>query len=56
MHSIDYLTTMDFLCRALETGRMDLARCNNFISSVVNSGSKLPVKSMEEYACREVNL
>lgn len=56
MHKIDYLTTMDFLCRALETGKMDLERCNKFIAAVLKSGSKLPVKSMEEHKCRELNL
>jgi hypothetical protein len=56
MHSIDYLSTMDFLCRALETGKMDLARCNNFITNVLKSGSKLPVKSMAQHTCREINL
>ena len=56
MHSIDYLTTMDFLCRALETGKMDLVRCNNFIANVLKSGSKLPVKNMGDHICREINL
>lgn len=54
MHSIDYLTTMDFLCNALQTGKMDLSRCNNFITAVLKSGSKLPVKTMEEHICREL--
>jgi hypothetical protein len=56
LHSIDYLTTMDFLCEALKTGKMDLIRCNNFISKVIIAGSKLPVKQMENYNCRVLNI
>lgn len=56
IHKMDYLTTMDFLCRALETGKMDLNRCNTFITAVLKSGSKLPVKSMNEHTCRELNI
>lgn len=53
-HNINYLTTMDFLCYALKTGFFDELRCDNFITAVLNQGSKLPVKSMKEYTCREV--
>jgi hypothetical protein len=55
LHSIDYLTTMDFLCYALKTGFFDETRCDNFITAVLNQGSKLPVKSMKEYVCRELD-
>lgn len=54
MHNVDYLTTMDFLCYALKTGFFDEIRCDNFITAVLNQGSKLPVKSMKEYTCREL--
>lgn len=54
MHSIDYLTTMDFLCKALSSGLFDLERCDRFISAVLNAKSRLPVKSMKEFKCREI--
>ncbi|HWJ26497.1 MAG TPA: hypothetical protein VNS32_08130 [Flavisolibacter sp.] len=53
-HKIDYLTTMDFLCHALKTGFFSEERCNKFITAVLNGKSKLPVKSMKEYQCREI--
>jgi len=54
MHSIDYLTTMDFLCKALEKGIFDINRCNAFISNVLTAKNKLPVAKMEDYGCREI--
>jgi predicted nucleic acid-binding protein len=56
MHSIDYLTTMDFLCEALKIGLFDVSRCNAFITSVISKGSILPVAKMEEYTCRQLNI
>lgn len=55
MHKIDYLTTMDFLCEALRTSLFDVARCDSFISTLLTAGSRLPVKKMKEYACREIS-
>ncbi len=55
-HKIDYLTTMDFLCHALKTGVFTQERCNVFIRKVLAASSKLPVKSMTEYKCREIIL
>jgi hypothetical protein len=55
-HKIDYLTTMDFLCHALKTGIFTLVRCDTFISTVLAASSKLPVKSMREYQCRDIVL
>jgi len=52
MHSIEYLTTMDFLCEALKTGVMSEADCNSFISRVKAAGSKLPVSEISEYTCK----
>lgn len=52
MHKMDYLTTMDFLCRALQTGLFDEARCNNFINKVLSARGILPAKNMQEYTCR----
>ena len=54
MHKIDYLTTMDFLCAALDAGVFDIARCNAFLKTVTNAGGKLPVKDMKEYTCRTI--
>ena len=54
MHNINYLTTMDFLCNALETKTFSKQRCNDFITAVLKSNGKLPVKSMDDYTCRDV--
>ncbi|NMM49844.1 hypothetical protein [Marinigracilibium pacificum] len=53
MHSIDYLTTMDFLCEALKKNIMTENECDNFIQRVKSSGSKLPVNYMSEYSCKD---
>lgn len=55
MHHIDYLTTMDFLCAALQNGLFTETRCDEFISAVLASRSKLPVKKMNEYRCRTID-
>lgn len=55
MHSINYLTTMDFLCHALDTGFFTIARCDDFINAVLAAKSKLPVKKMAEYSCRALD-
>ena len=55
MHKVDYLTTMDFLCEALRTKFFDEKRCNDFITRVIYSGSKLPVKDMAAYNCRSID-
>ncbi len=54
MHKIDYLTTMDFLCEALQTGYFTIDKCNLFLNKVRASGSKLPVVSMADFVCRDV--
>lgn len=43
MHSIDYPTTMDFLCEALKKGILSEVECDAFIAKVKAAGSKLPV-------------
>lgn len=53
-HKMDYLTTMDFLCAALATGVFTRERCDAFLTTVINAGGKLPLKSMEQYTCREI--
>ncbi len=52
MHKIDYLTTMDFLCEALRTKFFTEERCNTFLTK--NAESKLPVKTMKDFVCREI--
>lgn len=52
LHSIDYLTTMDFLCEALRTDKLSEAECDEFIKKVKSAGSKLPVNRMAEFQCR----
>lgn len=54
MHKIDYLTTMDFLCHALQTGVFTEERCNAFIKAVLAAKSRLPVTKMSEYTCRAI--
>jgi len=51
MHSIELLTTMDFLCEAKRTGILTLSQCDEFIVRVLKSGSKLPVNQMSKYNC-----
>ena len=55
-HELVYLTTMDFLCHALQTGKLDLERCNTFIARARRAGSKLPVRKMEDFGCRELEI
>jgi hypothetical protein len=54
LHSIDYLTTMDFLCAALKCGLLSSKECNDFISKVIRAGSKLPVIRMKDHKCRDL--
>jgi hypothetical protein len=54
-HRIDYLTTMDFLCHALEQGLWTEARCNDFISKVLAKKSKLPCTKMTDHTCRTLD-
>lgn len=51
LHSIELLTTMDFLCEAHRNGLFTESDCDNFISKVLKSGSKLPVNKMSDYNC-----
>ena len=51
MHSIEYLTTMDFLCEALKKGVLNKMECDDFIAKVKAAGSKLPINKMAEYTC-----
>jgi len=55
-HEIVYLTTIDFLCQALKTNKMDLEACNTFIRKVLGAGSRLPVSNMDRYQCRDTGL
>ena len=47
---------MDFLCEAIKKGVLTEQECNNFIQKVKAAKSKLPVNSMKEYQCREIEL
>jgi hypothetical protein len=53
MHQISYLTTMDFLCKAVKNGQMSESDCDHFIQRVLNAGSRLPVKKWEDYECQK---
>lgn len=54
MHSIEYLTTMDFLCEAILKGVLTEKECDDFIAKVKAAKSKLPVNKMSEFNCREI--
>lgn len=55
-HGIVYLTTMDFLCEAINKGIFDIEHCNKFIQQVLSKGSKLPVRRIEDYNCRNIKI
>jgi predicted nucleic acid-binding protein len=48
-HCIKIITTMDFLWEAMKNQLLTDVECNEFIKKVKNSGSKLPVDTIEEY-------
>ncbi|MCF8363449.1 MAG: hypothetical protein K9G70_12595 [Prolixibacteraceae bacterium] len=52
-NDIVYLTTMDFLVAAFETGVIDEAACDLFINEVKSKNSKLPVNTIREYLYRK---
>ena len=52
LHSIELLTTMDFLCDAFRIGLLSESNCDDFISRVLAAGSTLPVTKMSEYNCK----
>ncbi|WP_188440745.1 hypothetical protein [Belliella aquatica] len=54
MHQITYLTTMDFLCQAVENGQLSESECDNFIQKVLQAGSRLPVNSWKEFECKNL--
>lgn len=56
MHQITYLSTMDFLCRAVEIKLLSELDCDEFIKKVLLAGSILPVKKWKEYKCREIDI
>lgn len=53
MHSIQLLTTMDFLCEAFKRNILNEKQCDQFIERVLKAGSKLPVKRMKDYPCSD---
>lgn len=48
-NQIAYLTTMDFIETAFETGLLTEKECDIFINNVITRGSKLPNKTFAEY-------
>lgn len=55
LHQIDYLTTLDFLCRAKEKNIFSEKECDDFITRVSQNGDKLPVRKMADYECRDMS-
>lgn len=56
LHQINYLTTMDFLCQAVKNGQLTESDCDDFILRVLKAGSRLPVKKLKDYDCREIEI
>jgi hypothetical protein len=52
-NNIPYLTTLDFLCHAMQRKRYTEADCDDFITKVLSKGSNLPVKCMKDYDCEK---
>lgn len=48
-HGITYLTTMDILEQALKDAIMTKVECDQFITSVLAKGSKLPFTTMDKF-------
>lgn len=48
-NEITYLTTMDFIEAAFETGLLTEDECDTFINNVITKGSRLPFESLAEY-------
>lgn len=56
LHKVDYLTTMDFLSRALDNGTFTLEQCNNVIeANITTSRNPFPVKKLEEFKARNMS-
>jgi len=55
-NDIQYVTTMDFLWFALQKGKLTELQCDEFITKVINGGSKLPVTKMSEFRPRNLLL
>lgn len=53
---ITYLTTMDFLCYALTKGIFTEQRCNDFINNVWAKNSRLSVRDINDYECRNIDI
>lgn len=50
---IPYVTTLDFLCRAMIINLYTENECDEFIKIVVEKGSNIPIKKMSDYGCEE---
>ena len=55
LHSIDYLTTMDFLARAIEKGIFTIDQCDEFMSKNKVSKNPFPVEKMKNYEARDTS-
>jgi hypothetical protein len=45
---------MDFLCKTVNNKLISEADGDDFIKKVIASGSRLPVKKLAQYECREI--
>lgn len=55
-NNIQYITTMDFIAKALKTGLMTEAECDLFLTTVIAKGSTLPYSKISGYKPRELLL
>jgi hypothetical protein len=50
-NNIPYVTTLDFLCRAMELELYTELQCDEFIKKVLDKRSDIPIKKMQDYDC-----
>ena len=48
-NGITWITTMDFIWKAFTRKLLTEEECNEFINRVLDGGSKLPVKNINEF-------
>jgi len=53
-NGITWITTMDFLWKALTSKLLTEEECNEFIKRVIEGSSKLPVKNIKEFHPRNL--
>lgn len=55
LHKVDYLTTMDFLQRAIENETLSTKECNEFLEKNRVAKNPFPVKKIEDFKSRDLS-